>query len=125
MKDFWIVFIILVIVFGGNYFIHGYIEETGKEFLEEVSGLVKSINSSDEIKKQIVGELLKTWENNEEKWIMIGYHQEINNIEDLLIECYNYYLQDKKEDFNISYQKLKRNIEDLRNRERITFTNIL
>ena len=56
---------------------------------------------------------------------MIGYHQEINQIEDLVIECYNYYLQGDKDLFQVSYGKLKRNIEDMKNREIITFTNIL
>ena len=75
-------------------------------------------------KNKNVEEILKVWEENEEKWIMIGYHQEINDIEDLLIECYCYYLQGDEEAFKVSYKKLARNIEDLRNREKITFINV-
>lgn len=125
MRDVFVVLTILSVVFGGNYFIHKYIEKTGKEFLQEVSALEKSINSGDELKVREVDKVLDLWENNEEKWIMIGYHQEINDIEDLLIECYSYYLKGEKEDFDTSYKKLERNVEDLRNREKITFTNIL
>ena len=53
---------------------------------------------------------------NEKKWIMIGYHHEINTMEDLLIECYTYYLQNDKNNFEISYGKLERNTKDLENR---------
>lgn len=125
MRDVFVVLTILSVVFGGNYFIYKYIDKTGKEFLQEVSALEKSINSGDELKVREVDKVLDVWENNEEKWIMIGYHQEINDIEDLLIECYSYYLKGEKEDFDTSYKKLERNVEDLRNREKITFTNIL
>ena len=125
MRDVFVVLTILSVVFGGNYSIYKYIDKTGKEFLQEVSALEKSINSGDELKVREVDKVLDVWENNEEKWIMIGYHQEINDIEDLLIECYSYYLQGEKEDFDTSYKKLERNVEDLRNREKITFTNIL
>ena len=125
MRDFLVVVVILGVVFGGNYFIHEYIDGSGKDFLEKVSDLNKSMDLEENIKKKQIEELLNIWENNEEKWIMIGYHQEINDIEDLLIECYSYYLQGDKDGFDVSFRKLERNLEDLRNRERITFTNIL
>ena len=72
-----------------------------------------------------VNNILDIWESNEKRWIMVEYHQEINQIEDLVIECYTYYLQGEKELFEISYKKLERNIEDMQNRVKITFTNIL
>lgn len=125
MRDIFVVLTILGVVFGGNYFIHRYIDKTGEEFLGKVNLLEKSINSGDEIKVKEVEKLLELWEKNEEKWIMIGYHQEINDIEDLLIECYVHYLQGEKEELELSYRKLKRNVEDMKNRETITFTNIL
>lgn len=126
MRDVFVIIAILAIVFGGNSFINKHIEESGNEFLNIVKKLEDGIESDDKNAKNIeVKKILDLWENNEKKWIMIGYHQEINQIEDLVIECYTYYLQGDKEDFEVSFRKLKRNIEDMKNREIITFTNIL
>ena len=126
MRDLFVIIAILAIVFGGNSFINKHVEESGNEFLNIVKKLEDGIESDDKNMKNIeVEKILKLWENNEKKWIMIGYHQEINQIEDLVIECYNYYLQGDKDLFQVSYGKLKRNIEDMKNREIITFTNIL
>ena len=125
MRDFIIVFTILCVIFAGNYFIYKYIDGSGVEFLEVVKELESNMELPNEEKKKKVADVLKLWEENEEKWIMIGYHQEINDIEDLVIECYNYYLQSDRESFIISYKQLERSIEDLKNREKITFTNIL
>lgn len=94
--------------------------------LEIVKNFEKNIDSAEEKEKEKqVDALLELWEKDENKWIMIGYHDEINQIEDLVIECYSYYLQGDKESYDVSYRKLKRNIEDMRNREIITFANIL
>ncbi len=125
MRDFIIVFTILCIIFGGNYFIHKYIDSSGMEFLKVVRDLESTMELANDEKKKKIEALLNLWEENEEKWIMIGYHQEINDIEDLVIECYIYYLQGDKDSFLVSYKQLERNIEDLKNREKITFTNIL
>ena len=126
MRDLFVIIAILAIVFGGNSFINKHIEESGNEFLNIVKKLEDGIESDDKNAKNIeVEKILELWENNEKKWIMIGYHQEINQIEDLVIECYTYYLQGDKDLFQVSYGKLKRNIEDMKNREIITFTNIL
>ena len=46
-------------------------------------------------------------------------------MEDILIECCNYYKTGNREEFDISFEKLKRNIEDLKYREEITIVNIL
>lgn len=126
MRDVFVIIAILAIVFGGNWFINKHVEESGKEFLNMVKNLEESIETeAKDVKNKQVDELLEVWENNEKKWIMIEYHQEINQIEDLVIECYSYYLQGDKESFEVSYRKLERNIEDMKNREIITFTNIL
>ena len=126
MRDLFVIIAILAIVFGGNSFINKHIEESGNEFLNIVKKLEDGIESDDKNAKNIeVKKILDLWENNEKKWIMIDYHQEINQIEDLVIECYTYYLQGDKDLFQVSYGKLKRNIEDMKNREIITFTNIL
>lgn len=125
MKDFIVVLVILGVIFGGNYFIHEYIEKSGKDFLTEVDNLRNMIDLDEKTKNRYVSQLLKLWENNEKKWIMIGYHQEINEIEDLLIECYSYYLQGELKELDISYRKLERCLDDLKNREKITVMNIL
>ena len=102
------------------------LKKVGSEFLELVNNLEESIDTKDiNLKKTEVNNVLEIWEKNEKTWIMVEYHEEINQIEDLVIECYSYYLQGDKDLFEVSYRKLKRNIEDMKNREIITFTNIL
>lgn len=126
MRDIFVIITILVIVFGGNFFINEHVNETGKHFLNMMETLEDGIETDNkEVKDKQVDEIIKLWEDNEKKWIMVEYHQEINQIEDLVIECYTYYLQGEKELFEISYKKLERNIEDMQNRVKITFTNIL
>lgn len=126
MRDIFVIIAILAIVFGGNFLINEDVNETGKDFLNMMETLEDGIETDKkEAKDKQVDELIKLWEENEKKWIMIEYHQEINQIEDLVIECYTYYLQGDKELFEVSYKKLERNIEDMQNRVRITFTNIL
>lgn len=126
MRDLFVIIVILGTIFGGNYFINKHVEESGNKFLNMVKKLEEGIESdSGDTKNKEVKKILDVWEDNEKKWIMIGYHQEINQIEDLVIECYSYYLQGDKDLFEVSYRKLERNIEDMKNREIITFTNIL
>lgn len=126
MRDIFVIIAILAIVFGGNFFINEHVNQTGKDFLNMIETLEDGIETDKkEVKDKQVYELIKLWEENEKKWIMVEYHQEINQIEDLVIECYTYYLQGEKELFEISYKKLERNIEDMQNRVKITFTNIL
>ena len=126
MRDIFVIIAILAIVFGGNFLINEHVNETGKDFLNMMETLEDGIETDKkEVKDKQVDELIKLWEENEKKWIMVEYHQEINQIEDLVIECYTYYLQGDKELFEVSYKKLERNIEDMQNRVRITFTNIL
>ncbi|MBQ8627117.1 MAG: DUF4363 family protein [Agathobacter sp.] len=102
------------------------LKKVGSEFLELVNNLEESIDTKDiNLKKTEVNNVLEIWEKNERTWIMVEYHEEINQIEDLLVDCYTYYLQGEKNEFEVSYRKLKRNIEDMQNRVKITFTNIL
>ena len=126
MRDMFVIIAILAIVFGGNFFINKHVNETGNHFLNMMETLEDGIKTDNkEVKDKQIYELIKLWEENEKKWIMVEYHQEINQIEDLVIECYTYYLQGDKELFEVSYKKLERNIEDMQNRVKITFTNIL
>ena len=102
------------------------LKKVGSEFLELVNNLEESIDVKDiNLKNKEVNNVLEIWEKNEKTWIMVEYHEEINQIEDLLVDCYTYYLQGEKDEFEVSYRKLKRNIEDMQNRVKITFTNIL
>ena len=125
MKDFLVITTILCVVFGGNFFIRKYLDSTGKEFLKKIGNLEQTISERNSIKNEQISNILDMWEKNEKRWIMIGYHQEINEIEDLLIECYSRYMQGNKAEFDISYRKLQRHVEDMKNREGITFANIL
>ena len=67
----------------------------------------------------------ETFDKNQRKWIMFEFHDSINSIEAVMIECCNYYKTKNNEQFDISYEKLKRNIQDLKNREEISILNIM
>ncbi len=125
MRDIIVIFVIIILVFGGTFILHSYIETSGDELvtiLDEMSG---DIDSSQSNEKQVnIDKINKKWDEVQKVWISIEYHNLINDMEDLVIECCNYYLETEKNDFNISYAKLKRMIEDLKYREEISMVNI-
>lgn len=125
MKDLIVILVILGVVFGGNYFQNNYLDKTTKDLLTVVNKMEENMDVSREDKEKIVEELLKNWEKYEKPWIALQYHQNINTIEDLLIECYTFYLEGDETHFLLNARKLNRNMDDLKNREQISIVNIL
>lgn len=126
MKDFFVIVIIIAIVFGGGFFAQKYFEKSGSEIIDLMEGLSKGIeNDNQEEKKEKIESLKNEWDKKQKVWITLQYHGNINEMEDILIECCNYYSQSNREEFEISFEKLKRNIEDLKYREEITLVNVL
>lgn len=125
MKDIIVTLVILSFVFGGNYIVLKYYEDTGEKLLSIVEKMNYHINDDSKYKEELSKNLLETWEKYEEIWICTQYHHNINNIEDLVLECNIYFLAENKEEFTVSWKKLKRNIDDLRNREELDLVNIL
>lgn len=125
MRDLIVIFSILIIIFGGNFIQNKYLDKSTKELMEIVDKMKENINSESAKKEELKIELLDKWESFEKIWITLQYHQSINIIEDNLIEAYTFFLDGKKTEFLFGERKLRRNIDDMKNREKITLENIL
>lgn len=126
MKDLVVILIILTIIFGGNYFSCKYLEKSGAEVLSALETLKEGIDThSDEEKEKNIKTLNDVFDRNQRMWIMYQFHDGVNSMESVMIECCNYYKTKNDEQFDISYEKLKRNIQDLKNREEISLLNIM
>ena len=125
MRDLIVIIVILVLVFGGDILIEKYLESTSKELIQHIEKMSGGFKEKEEVKNREVEELIGIWEEKEKPWIIIEYHDAINQIEDLVIETYSWYLNDDKEEFDIAYRKLMRLIDDLRNRVDLSLENVL
>lgn len=126
MKDLIVIITTVILVFGGGMMAKKYFERSGNEIIDIIEEMSKGLETDTEEQKQSKIETLKKeWDKKQSIWITIQYHTSINEMEDIVIECYNYYNTSNREEFDISYEKLKRNIEDLKYREEITLVNIL
>ena len=125
MRDLIVIIVIMALIFGGDTFIKKYLDTSSKDliiYVEEMSG---DFEASYEEKAKRVKELLMNWEKKESPWIIIEYHDAINDIEDAVIEIYSYYLSSDRDEFDIAYRKLMRLIDDLKNRVDLSLENVL
>lgn len=126
MKDVFVIIVILIIVFGGSFAILKYYELSGGEILAIIDEMSNDLeNDNEEIKLAKINELKEKWDKTENIWIMLQHHDFINNIEDVIIECCGHYLHKNREEFEISKNKIKRNIDDLKNKEQFSLMNIM
>ena len=116
---------IIGLVFGGDVFIEKYLEKSSEKLIQQIEMMSASFTEDEKAKKRNVDSLQQIWEETEKPWIVIEYHEEINNIEDLVIETYLYYMSGKKEEFDITHRKILRLIEDLKNRIDLSLENVL
>ncbi len=124
MRDVIVILVILLLVFGGGMISGKYIESSASVLLKHLEEMYENFNVTKEEKKVIVKDLKDTWEKIESFWIVFEYHDMINDIEDALVESYMFYLADSKSDFMASYGKVKRMVDDLKNRGTLTYVNI-
>lgn len=125
MRDVIVLIIVFLLVFGGDFFIQNYLEKSSADllgFFEEMSGdFEKDYNE----KVLDVEEIITSWEEKESPWIIFEYHDSINEIEDLVIEAYSYYLNNNRGEFEIAYRKIVRLVDDFKNRMELSFENVL
>lgn len=124
MRDFWVILVIFILVFAGGKLANNYIEKTANELLEYIVQMSDSFDKTRKDKELVVKKLQEKWEDTEKKWIVFEYHDSINEIEDLLIECYTYFIKGSEEEYMVSFGKLKRHIDDMQNRGTLTYVNI-
>lgn len=125
MRDVIVLTVIFLLVFGGDFLIQKYLERSSADllrFFEEISG---DFEKEYDEKLLDVKEIIGNWEEKESPWIIFEYHDSINEIEDLVIEAYSYYLSNNKEEFEIAYRKIIRLIDDFKNRMELSFENVL
>ena len=125
MKDLIIIIVILGVVFGGTYFQNKYLDKKTEDLVSVINKMEENMGAPREEKEKIVEELLNKWEKYEKPWIALQYHQNINTIEDLLIECYTFYLEGDETHFLLNVRIINRNMDDLKNREEISIVNVL
>ena len=125
MRDLVVIIVIIGLVFGGDVFIEKYLEKSSEKLIQQIEMMSESFNEDEKAKKRNVDSLQQIWEETEKPWIVIEYHEEINNIEDLVIETYSYYMSGEKEEFDIAHRKILRLIEDLKNRIDLSLENVL
>lgn len=126
MKDFIVIIIIVSIIFGGSFFARRFFESSGNEIISVLDDMSYGIiKDSDEERKNKIDNLKEMWDKKQKIWITMQYHENVNNMHDTIIECCNYYFNKDEEEFVISKEKVKRSIDDLKNRETLSLFNIM
>ena len=124
MRDLVVITVVLLLVFGGGYLSNVYIEKSAKKLLNQINEMTTGFGNSEYARQEIVSRVKVEWEKIEKQWIIFEYHESINDIEDLLIECYTYFLDNNKSEYMVSFGRLKRHVDDMQNRGKLTYVNI-
>ena len=124
MRDILVISVILLLVLGGGYISNIYLEKSSEKLMNEINKMTNGFEKSEDEKNEIVLKVKSEWESVEQGWIVFEYHDSINDIEDLLIECYTYFLDDDESEYMVSFGRLKRHVDDMKNRGTLTYVNI-
>lgn len=124
MRDIIVIGVILLLVFGGGYLSNVYIEKSAQKLFNKINEMTIGFEKKESEKEEIVKTIKDEWERIEKGWIVFEYHESINDIEDLLIECYTYFLDNNKSEYMVSFGILKRHVDDMQNRGSLTYVNI-
>lgn len=124
MRDLIIIIVIVGLIISGSYFTYKYYEDIKNEFNDKLTEMSKELenNSFDE---QKINDLENVWLSNEGTLIIFQSHDLVGDIEENLYECFHYYKNMEKEDFDLEKQKVISGLEDLIKRERLSIVNIL
>lgn len=124
MRDLIIIIVIVGLIISGSYFTYKYYEDIKNEFNDKLTEMSKELenNSFDE---QKINDLENVWLSNEGTLIIFQSHDLVGDIEENLYECFHYYKNMEKEDFDLEKQKVISGLDDLIKRERLSIVNIL
>jgi len=91
MRDFAIIIILIVTIFGGGIFTKRYLDDTANQMSSKLEGLKQNIiiAKNTEDRSYIAKEIYKVeeeWKEISDIWSIIVIHQEIDNIEGALIK---------------------------------------
>lgn len=125
MKEFLIVFIVLLLVFIPNILFKNYLQTTGDELIKILNNMNDDISNGRNINEEKSSSLRECFREKEKGWILIIDHDILDEIENGIEECISSYDEEDKMEFTSSYGKLKNAIEDLTKREEVSLRNIL
>lgn len=84
MKEFTIIFIILIIIIGGAIYTNNYLNDSSQKMVSMLEDLKQKVghkeNNMEELKTE-VEKVYNEWENTEKKWAFIVLHSELDLIE--------------------------------------------
>ena len=84
MKEFTIIFIILIIIVGGAIYTNNYLNDSSQKIVSMLEDLKQKVghkeNNMEELKTE-VEKVYNEWENTEKKWAFIVLHSELDLIE--------------------------------------------
>lgn len=84
MKEFTIIFIILIIIVGGAIYTNNYLNDSSQKMVSMLEDLKQKVghkeNNMEELKTE-VEKVYNEWENTEKKWAFIVLHSELDLIE--------------------------------------------
>ena len=124
MRDLIIIIVIVGLIISGSYFTYKYYEDIKNEFNDKLTEMSKEVeNNSFDVQK--INDLENVWLSNEGTLIIFQSHDLVGDIEENLYECFHYYKNMKKEDFDLEKQKVISGLDDLIKRERLSIVNIL
>ena len=124
MRDLIIITVIVGLIISGSYFTYKYYEDIKSEFDEKLTEMSKELEDN-LFNEQMITDLENIWLSNEGTLIIFQSHDLVGNIEENLYECFHYYKNMQKEDFDLEKQKVISGLDDLIKRERLSILNIL
>lgn len=124
MRDLIIITVIVGLIISGSYFTYKYYEDIKSEFDEKLTEMSKELEDN-LFNEQMITDLENIWLSNEGTLIIFQSHDLVGNIEENLYECFHYYKNMQKEDFDLEKQKVISGLDDLIKRERLSIVNIL
>ena len=124
MRDLIIITVIVGLIISGSYFTYKYYEDIKSEFDEKLTEMSKELEDNF-FNEQMITDLENIWLSNEGTLIIFQSHDLVGDIEENLYECFHYYKNMQKEDFDLEKQKVISGLDDLIKRECLSIVNIL
>lgn len=127
IKDFCIIFVIIIGIFISHYYIQNDLKNNSNELISKIDILKEQIQTSDENSKNIentINEIYSMWRRKSDIWSIILEHQEIENIEKSIIGIQSGIEAEEKTDALEKIEETKFMISRIQEKEKLTLKNI-
>lgn len=125
MRDFIIILVIIVLVFGGGYWTESYLEKTEEELTIMLDELHDEIRSGNMDNQEKVNSLKELWAKTKDNWHILGNHEEIDEIEAQLNRFTESYIYQNATEATLSLVEMRFRINDIHKGEKLELVNIL